>query len=70
MGEGLQDGHPIFEFNLPFLFIMFFYSYFLMTWTYGVGAATGLFVPCLMVGSLGGRLVGRYEQTQTIHYLP
>ena len=31
----------------------------LMTWTYGVGAPQGLFVPSLAVGAAFGRLVGR-----------
>lgn len=30
-----------------------------MSITFGIGAVTGLFVPSLLVGSAGGRLVGR-----------
>ena len=33
--------------------------YALMTWTYGIGAPTGLFVPSLAVGAAGGQIVGR-----------
>jgi hypothetical protein len=31
----------------------------LMTWTYGIGAPTGLFVPSLAVGGAMGQIVGR-----------
>jgi chloride channel 7 len=34
-------------------------TYFLMAWTYGIGAASGLFVPCLAVGASAGRLAGQ-----------
>lgn len=30
-----------------------------MTWTYGIGAASGLFVPCLAAGASAGRLAGQ-----------
>ncbi|CAD7699480.1 unnamed protein product, partial [Ostreobium quekettii] len=59
MGEPFPDAHPQWEFESSSLFILFAYTFGLMTWTYGVGAATGLFVPSLTVGATSGRLVGR-----------
>jgi len=41
------------------LITYFLFMYALMTWTYGIGAPTGLFVPSLAVGAAGGQIVGR-----------
>lgn len=60
LGETLPVNETLYEMDLGLLFIAFVYAYVLMTWTYGVGAATGLFVPSLIFGAVGGRLVGRW----------
>ncbi|GMH42780.1 hypothetical protein BSKO_10699 [Bryopsis sp. KO-2023] len=64
LGESVPDNHPEWEFTMALICITFVYSYVLMTWTYGVGAATGLFVPSMVVGASGGRIVGR-----VVHFL-
>ena len=47
------------EYPLSSVGLFFFITYCLMTWTYGVGAPTGLFVPSLAVGAAMGQLFGR-----------
>lgn len=59
LGITFPPEHDLFEFNYGLLVLFFLFVYFIMTWTYGVGAATGLFVPSLTVGATGGRIVGR-----------
>lgn len=59
MGEPFPDTHEPWMFEVSSLAILFVYTFGLMTWTYGVGAATGLFVPSLTVGATSGRLIGR-----------
>ena len=44
---------------VPSLVLMFILGYLFMVTTYGTAAPTGLFIPCLIVGAAGGRLVGR-----------
>ena len=56
LGETLPGGYT---FPIETLLVFFGVVYFLMTWTYGVGAATGLFVPSLAVGAALGRAYGR-----------
>ena len=46
-------------FTMDALITYFLFMYALMTWTYGIGAPTGLFVPSLAVGAAGGQIVGR-----------
>ena len=46
-------------FYIPSLALMFVLGYLFMVTTYGTAAPTGLFIPCLIVGAAGGRLVGR-----------
>ncbi|GMH33746.1 hypothetical protein BSKO_01580 [Bryopsis sp. KO-2023] len=60
LGEPFPLDHPLYQFNSFLLIVFFFFVYGLMVWTYGVGAATGLFVPSLTVGAAGGRIVGRF----------
>ena len=43
----------------PALALLFGVGYLLMVTSYGTAAPTGLFIPCLVVGAAGGRLVGR-----------
>eukprot|EP00210_Caulerpa_lentillifera_P000973 g938.t1 len=59
LGEALPGNLEMYQLDIGLLFILFFYTYCLMILTYGIGAATGLFVPSLMVGATFGRLVGR-----------
>ena len=57
-----QNGTDEFEqhlFTMDALIMYFVFMYALMTWTYGIGAPTGLFVPSLAVGAAGGQIVGR-----------
>ena len=56
LGETVPGGY-----NFPIEVLLTFWAvvYILMTWTYGVGAATGLFVPSLAVGAALGRAYGR-----------
>lgn len=49
----------MYEMNIFLLMIFFAFAYIMMIWTYGIGAATGLFVPSLTVGATFGRLIGR-----------
>lgn len=49
-------------FNWLTLFMYFVVAFTLMIVTYGVGAATGLFVPSLVVGAAAGRLFGKLVQ--------
>ena len=56
LGETVPGGY---EFPIEVLMTFFAVVYTLMTWTYGVGAATGLFVPSLAVGAALGRGYGR-----------
>ncbi len=41
------------------LFLAFILTYCFIPSTYGAGAASGIFVPTLLAGAAGGRLVGR-----------
>lgn len=59
LGEPFPLDHRIYRFEAGTLVLFFLFVYCLMTWTYGVGAATGLFVPSLTVGAAAGRIVGR-----------
>lgn len=58
-GEAVPEDKPILEFDIEVVLLFFFLTYALMIWTYGIGAATGLFVPSLAVGAAFGRLAGR-----------
>ncbi|CAD7694881.1 unnamed protein product [Ostreobium quekettii] len=58
LGETLPNVGS-FNFKVDSLALLFLYTYLFMTWTFGIGAATGLFVPSLTVGATIGRLVGR-----------
>ncbi|GAX79335.1 hypothetical protein CEUSTIGMA_g6776.t1 [Chlamydomonas eustigma] len=51
-------GEP-FLFYPPALALLFVVGYCFMVVSYGIGAPTGLFIPCLVVGAAGGRLMGR-----------
>ena len=59
LGESVPMGSPIFQYEVGLLILFFAFSYCLMIWSYGIGAATGLFVPSLAVGATFGRLTGR-----------
>ena len=48
-----------FQFYIPSLILLFIVGYAFMVITYGTAAPTGLFIPSLVVGAAGGRLVGR-----------
>lgn len=48
-----------FELYPPAMALMFVVGFVFMTLTYGTAAPTGLFIPSLVVGSCGGRLLGR-----------
>ena len=62
-GSGAPDsGNTQWEFPLDVLFTFIAVCFGLMTCTYGVGAATGLFVPSLAVGAGMGHVVGRVVQ--------
>ena len=50
-GAGASSGNTQWEFPLDVLFTFLVVCFGLMTCTYGVGAATGLFVPSLAVGA-------------------
>ncbi|KAF5832786.1 chloride channel [Dunaliella salina] len=45
---------------------LFVLTYLLMNATYGIGAAAGIFVPTLLSGAAGGRLVGRIVRASLI----
>ena len=64
LGETLPKSSNTFEFEFDALLVLFVYTFVFMTWTFGVGAATGLFVPSLTVGATAGRLVGRWGPLQ------
>ena len=49
-------------FSFPSLTIAFVLTFFTACWTYGTGVPSGLFVPCLMIGSIYGRLIGNVVQ--------
>jgi chloride channel 7 len=57
VGEVAADHEYIF--TMDALILYFVIMYVLMTWTYGIGAPTGLFVPSLAVGGAMGQIVGR-----------
>lgn len=59
MGEPIPNDVDMWEFHWGSLVVLLVYTFILMTWTYGIGAATGLFVPSLTVGATVGRLIGR-----------
>eukprot|EP01025_Chloroclados_australasicus_P012437 TRINITY_DN1572_c0_g1_i2.p1 TRINITY_DN1572_c0_g1~~TRINITY_DN1572_c0_g1_i2.p1 ORF type:complete len:958 (-),score=133.08 TRINITY_DN1572_c0_g1_i2:534-3407(-) len=59
MGENLLGNSLSWYFHEGPLIVFFVVCYIMMVWTYGVGAATGLFVPSLSVGASFGRLIGR-----------
>ncbi|KAK9816592.1 hypothetical protein WJX72_002361 [[Myrmecia] bisecta] len=59
LGEPLPEERPTFQFNYGTLLLFFLLAFFLMMWTNGVGASTGMFVPALAVGATGGRLMGQ-----------
>merc|ERR1712091_790441 len=61
-GAGASSGNTQWEFPLDVLFTFLVVCFGLMTCTYGVGAATGLFVPSLAVGAGMGHVVGRAVQ--------
>lgn len=54
LGEPLPEDRPSFLFDYGALLLFWASSYSLMMWTNGVGASTGMFVPCLAVGAVGG----------------
>lgn len=60
---------PIFELPMLTLTVYFFFTYLMTLWTYGVGAATGLFVPSLVAGACMGRMTGRYAEGERMHTL-
>eukprot|EP00955_Chlamydomonas_euryale_P109354 365927-Chlamydomonas_euryale.AAC.3 len=51
-------GEP-FEFYLPALIAMFFVGFVCLCFISGSGAPAGLFIPSLIVGAAGGRIIGR-----------
>eukprot|EP00891_Asterochloris_glomerata_P005649 jgi/Astpho2/5649/gw1.00079.232.1_t len=59
LGEPLPEDRPSFQFDFRGLFALFVFSFLLMMWTNGVGASTGMFVPALAVGAVGGRMTGQ-----------
>ena len=46
-------------FYMPAMALMFVLGYFFLVLSYGTAAPTGLFIPSLVVGAAGGRIVGR-----------
>lgn len=57
LGETVDPSAP--QFNPKALGLYHTVIFVLMTWTYGVGAPSGLFVPSLTLGAAMGRLYGR-----------
>jgi chloride channel 7 len=57
VGEVAADHEYLFAMDALVLYFIIMYG--LMTWTYGIGAPTGLFVPSLAVGGAMGQIVGR-----------
>lgn len=39
--------------------------FFLVTWSYGASVSSGMFIPCILVGSSLGRAFGEYIHTIT-----
>lgn len=68
LGETVECGDSVDSrcgtnlFPLSSIVPFFLLTFMLMIWTYGVGAATGLFVPSLSVGATLGNLIGRLMQ--------
>jgi chloride channel 7 len=58
LGEVSSDTNE-YDFSIGSLFVFWILTFLLMTWTYGVGLPSGLFVPSLSVGAAFGQLVGR-----------
>ena len=56
---GEDSSEVPYNFNWLTLLMYFLVTFTLMVVTYGVGAATGLFVPSLVVGAAAGRLIGK-----------
>lgn len=56
LGEAMFSGTYRFAFGVVLLFFLSLYS--LMTWTYGIAAPSGLFVPSLAVGAALGQICG------------
>ncbi|GIL75405.1 hypothetical protein Vretifemale_5203 [Volvox reticuliferus] len=56
-----------FVYNVGALASLFMLGWLFMTLTFGIGAVTGLFVPSLLVGGAGGRLMGRLVRTVMLH---
>lgn len=54
-----SEDEGVHTFHVGSLFTFFVLMFLLMTWTYGIGAPAGLFVPSLAVGAAFGQLVGR-----------
>nr|XP_045599968.1 H(+)/Cl(-) exchange transporter 7-like [Procambarus clarkii] len=46
-------------FEWPTITVFFVTYYFLACWSYGMGVPSGLFIPMLLCGAAGGRLVGK-----------
>lgn len=65
LGESVEEvkaQEAEWDFSMGPIWVFLLLCSFLMTWTYGVGAATGLFVPSLSVGAAMGHIVGRTVQ--------
>ena len=56
-GDAQNPGQHAFDMDALILYWLIMFT--LMTWTYGIGAPTGLFVPSLTVGAAMGQIVGR-----------
>lgn len=61
LGEVSSESNE-YEFGIGVLLLFWILMFILMTWTYGVGLPSGLFVPSLSVGAAFGQLVGRLVQ--------
>lgn len=59
LGETVPDDEPMFQFDFGLLVAFFIYIFVFMTWTFGIGAPTGLFVPSMGLGAVIGRIAGR-----------
>ena len=57
VGEVAADHEYLFSMDALILYFVIMFC--LMTWTYGIGAPTGLFVPSLAVGGAMGQICGR-----------
>ena len=49
--------NEVFAWSAPTLSVFFVSYFFIACWTYGLSISGGVFIPCLLIGAAGGRLV-------------